>query len=173
MAMGTQVVPYIVEVGADGSTRYAGPIESLDTSQEALVLHELEEFIWNLRLVSSDLDAQRELITRAFALADGGVRSELETYFAQPDNDPRLIAQRGETRKVETINVLQLPDSENVFEIRWTESHGSRRSFGRREKHHYRALAKVSRITEQTPSALLYNPLGVVITELNWSEVDP
>jgi type IV secretion system protein VirB5 len=172
MAMGAQVVPYIVEVGPDGSTRYAGPIKALDTTSEALVLHELEEFVWNLRLVSTDVEAQRELITRAFALADTTVRGELESYFSDPENDPRNIAQLGTTRKVENIDALRLPGSKEVFEVRWTERERGRRSFTNRASRNYRALIKATRIADQTPEELLYNPLGIVITEFNWSNID-
>lgn len=169
MALSSRYVPYLVEVDRHGNTSYAGPIPVADLPEEKLLLQQLRQFVWNLRVVVPDPVAEGELLARAYALADVPVRRSFEEHFARPENDPRTIAKNG-TRTVDSITVLRLPQTEATYQLTWKEILLERRSFGVVEERSYQGLATVARAKDQTPEELADNPLGLLITGFTWTE---
>lgn len=172
LALAGRVVPYLVEVAPDGQTTYAGPIEALDTPEERLVVHQLRSFLWNLRAVTSDPVAQAELLARAYALADAPLRRRLDAHFARLGNDPRRLAQTA-SRAATAITILRLPSSDEVYQVRWTEATSPRSAGSRIETRTYEGLLTVARIDRLPPEAVARNPLGLLVTDFNWTETTP
>lgn len=170
VALATRYVPYVVERDAHGNTTYAGPLEAVDAPEERLVIQQLRQFIWNLRLVVDDPAAQQELVARAYALADLPVRRQLDDYFAKPEHDPRLLAPKA-TRSVERVTVLRLPKTDSTYQLQWTERVTWRTAFAASQERSYQALLTVEQARRLGAEALAYNPLGLLITELTWTEI--
>ena len=169
LATSTRFVPYVVELDASGSASYLGPIEILDLPEERLIVAQLRGFLWNLRMVVDDPIAQQELVARAYSLADAPVRRQLDRYFSEPENDPRLIAPKA-SRAAERITILRLPRTESTFELRWTERYYARTQFSTARERSYQGLVTIERVDKLSPEALANNPLGLLITELTWTE---
>lgn len=169
LALAARVVPYIVEVDRQGQAVYAGPLAAADTAEERLILQQLRHFVWNLRLVAADARAQEELVARAYALADLPVRRYLDRYFSQPENDPRLLAQHI-SRSVEGITLLRLPGTEDTYQVQWREVSLPRTGPGPARERTFQGLLTVERAGRLDPEALTYNPLGLLIRELTWTE---
>lgn len=169
LALAGRVVPYLVEVAPDGRTVYAGPIEALDTPEERLVVHQLRSFLWNLRAVTSDPVAQGELLSRAYALADAPLRRRLDAHFARIENDPRRLAQTA-SRAATAITILRLPGTEAVYQVRWSETITPRSAASLVREKSYEGLLTLARIDRLPPEAAAENPLGLLVTEFNWTE---
>ena len=169
LALSARVVPYVVEVDGQGNATFAGPLEAADTPEERLVLQQLRWFIWNLRLVVDDPRAQEELVARAYALADLPVRRKLDRYFSLPENDPRLIAPRF-SRSVEGITLLRLPGTEDTYQVQWREVTLPKAGPGPARERTFQGLLTVEHAGRLDPEALAYNPLGLLIQELTWTE---
>jgi type IV secretion system protein VirB5 len=171
-ALASRYVPYLVEVDREGNATFAGPIEAADTPEERLLLHQLRQFVWNLRVVVHDPAAQQELVARAYALADGPLRRKLDDHFSQAENDPRRIAPKA-SRSVARITLLRLPGTEDTYQVQWTEATVERDAYARARERSFNGLLTVSRARRLPPEALLYNPLAVLVTEFTWTETTP
>lgn len=169
LALATRFVPFIVEVDPHGKATYAGPLEALDTPEERLVIQQLRQFLWNVRAVVADPIAQQELVARAYALADVPVRRALDRHFSRPENDPRLLAARA-SRSVPRITILRLPGTADTYQVQWTEVLHYRTTFRQSEERSYQGLLTVTRAERLPPEALAHNPLGLLVTELTWTE---
>jgi type IV secretion system protein VirB5 len=172
VALSSRFVPYLVEVDRDGNATYAGPIETVDAPEERLILQQLRVFVWNLRVVVNDPAAQQELIARAYALADGPLRARLDEHFSQAAHDPRRIAPQA-SRTVERITLLKLPASADTYQVEWTEATRDRDAYARSRERSFHGLLTVARSERLPREALLYNPLGLLVTEFTWTEVTP
>lgn len=169
-AASSRVVPYLVEVSPQGTTTYAGPVEAVDTPEERLIIQQLRAFVWTLRIVIDDPIAQQEMVARAYALADGPVRRQLDRHFSQAEHDPRLIAPKA-SRAAEQITILRLPRTTDTYQVQWTEVTTFRTTFGHREERSYQGLITIDLARKLPPEALAYNPLGLLVTELTWTEI--
>jgi type IV secretory pathway TrbF-like protein len=169
LALATRYVPYVVELDAHGNATYAGPLEAVDTAEERLIIQQLRQFVWNLRLVVADAAAQQELVARAYALADVPLRRQLDEYFSRPENDPRLLAPKA-SRAVERVTLLRLPHTTDTYQVQWTEVVTSRTAFGAGERHSFQGLLTAEQAERLTPEALAHNPLGLLVTEFTWTE---
>ena len=169
MALQTRYVPYLVETDRDGSTTYAGPIEAVDLPEERLVVQQIRQFIWNLRVLVDDPLAQQELYARAYALADLAVRRKLDEELSRPESDPRRLAQKL-SRSVEAITILRLPKAESTYQVHWEETSFERTGFGTPEVRSFQGLITVDFARQLSPESLALNPLGLLVTELTWTE---
>lgn len=169
LALAARVVPYIVEVDAQGQAVFAGPLAAADTPEERLILQQLRHWIWHLRLVAADPRAQEELVARAYALADLPVRRQLDRYFSRPENDPRLLAARL-SRSVEGITLLRLPGTEDTYQVQWREVTLPRVGPGPARERTFQGLLTVERVEQLDPETLTDNPLGLLIREFTWTE---
>jgi len=171
-AASSRYVPYIVEISPQGTTTYAGPITAVDTPEERLIVQQLRAFIWALRLVVDDPAAQQEMVARAYALADEPVRRQLDRTFSQPDQDPRVIAPKA-SRAARQITILRLPRTTDTYQVQWTEVTTYRTAYGYQEERSYQGLITVDLARNLPPEALAHNPLGLLVTELTWTETTP
>lgn len=172
LALLTRLVPYVVEVDRNGKPSFGGPIEAVDLPEERLVVAELHRFLWNLRVVVDDPPAQQELIARAYALADLPLRRKLDQHFSQPDNDPRQIAPHA-SRAVDRITILPMPGAQGTFELSWREVETDRLAYGTSRERSFRGLLNVTTVRLEAAEALVENPLGLLVTDFQWTETTP
>jgi type IV secretory pathway TrbF-like protein len=118
--------------------------------------------------VSADFEAERELLYGAYAYAAGGARATLDQYFAEPSHDPRLLG-RALTRQVQVTAVLQVPRS-RTWKVSWLETERPRGAGSPRTRA-WEAYLQVEFEPPSTSAAILANPLGLYVTDLNWTEV--
>ena len=172
LALSTRLVPYVVEVDRSGSPTLGAPIEASALPQERLIVAELHRFLWNLRAVVNDPVAQQELVTRAYALADLPLRRKLDLHFSQSQNDPRQIAQRV-SRTIGGLTILPMPATEGVFELSWHEVEIDRLGFTTTRERTYRGLLTLTTVRVESAEALVENPLGLLVTDFQWTETTP
>lgn len=172
LALATRLVPYVVEVDRDGRPAFGGPVEAVDLPSERLVVAELHRFLWNLRVVVNDPAAQQELVARAYALADVPLRRKLDEHFRLPENDPRQIAARA-SRAVSGITILPMPGAQGTFELSWRELELDRLAYGASRERSFRGLLTVTTVRLESAEGLVENPLGLLVTDFQWTETTP
>ena len=117
----------------------------------------------------TDPVAQQGLIARAYAVADVPLRRKLDEHFLAPENDPRQISVRA-SRAVDRITILPMPGTEGTFELSWREVEIDRLSYGSASERTFRGLLTVATVRLETPESLVENPLGLLVTDFQWTE---
>lgn len=164
----SRITPYVVEVDALGQARAFGPAERLVETSDRLTIAQLSLFIRNLRTVYEDPFAQKDMIVRAYAYADASAQQWLNAYFAEPENDPRLLARRF-SRRVEVKSVIAIPESES-WKVSWVEivtPHGT----DVQQRTAWEGFLTVKQVPPTSSATIEYNPLGLYVTAINWTEI--
>lgn len=167
LALSARMVPYVVEVDKLGRARAFGPAEQIDQADERVVVAQLSMFVRNIRSVFSDPVAQQDMIRRAYAFAGPDAQVFLDSYFTNPDHDPRRLSQEF-SRQVEVQSVIALPGT-NTYKVQWSETQITRS--GRRQLAAWEAYLTVSIIPPEDTRTIEENPLGVTITDLTWARI--
>ncbi len=170
LAVQSRVVPYVVEVDRTGRAEAIAPADAVPSVADRVVTAAVAGFVANIRTAYPDPVAQRDAVYRAYAYVAGDARAYLESYFSDPDNDPRQQGQ-GYRRAVEITNVLPVPGAveggPTTYRVQWNEREESPRE-GVRERAWEGYLA-VTVSPPTTTEGVERNPLGVYVTDLSWS----
>ena len=171
LASSARLVPYVVQVDRVGQVVGAGLVDELQAPNQRLVTSQLAHFIRSIRTVlpSPAGAAQAEMVRQAYAFLGPEAAAFLNDYFAQPDNDPRVLGARL-TRLVTVTSVLRVPKSE-VWKLRWTEEERPLQSGGTARTRAWEGYATVHIVPPRTADAIELNPLGLRIASLTWTEI--
>ncbi len=166
----SRITPYVVEVDRLGQVAAFGPAEALRPTETRVYIFQLSYLVRCLRSISSDNQAQRQMLFECYAFLAGHARAALDAYFEDPAHDPRILG-RSLTREVEITSVLRLPGAgSHTWIVRWHETErplvaGTSRTAA------WEAYLTVEMHPPSTTEALLRNPLGLTVTDLSWAEV--
>lgn len=161
----SKIIPYVVEIDKKANTINAYPAEKLNVKAKGVIKTMLGGFISDWRSVSTDIAVQRGLVEDAYAF----LRTDFPSYMAVGEwyqkNDP---FQRAESMTVEVELNEILPVSDTTWRIEWEEQVRSRKG-EILHRYHYTGTLGVSTGNAVTPKTILKNPIGLYVTELNWS----
>lgn len=169
LASTSRVVPYVVEVDQLGQVAAFGPAEPLPKTDQRIWVRDLSALIRNLRSITTDPALQVRMIEDAYAFLDAAAAKSLNEYFADPENNPRVLG-REMTRAVEINSVLPVPNSDS-WQIRWTETERSRTG-SLLQRRGWEAYLTVKQVVPETVKAIQLNPLGLYVTGINWTRID-
>jgi type IV secretion system protein VirB5 len=168
LASTSRVVPYVVEVDRLGQAVAFGPAEPLRKTDQRVTIRDLTVLVRNLRSVTPDPALQARMIQDAYAFLDPSAARFLNDYFADPRNDPRLLAQE-KTREVDVTSVLPIPNSKS-WKVQWTETERPR--VGSYAQHSaWEAYLTVEHVSPRDPETIQANPLGLYVTGINWTRI--
>lgn len=159
------ITPYLVRVRDDGAVLGVDPLTKPAEPNRAMVEHALRLFILNARTVTTDRAAQRQLILRSYAYATGRATAILNSFYRQ--HPPFARAERASvTPALESF--LRLSDRD-VYQVQWSED--VRNLNGALvETQHWRALLTVTVEPPESIDDALVNPLGIKVSDLDWTE---
>jgi type IV secretion system protein TrbF len=162
----SKVVPYVVEVDKLGGVAAVARAENPADVDPRIIKAYLARFVADWRSVTIDREAQKSAIGRVYAmLPNGSVALGKVNEFFKSRNPFTTSAKQ--SIDVDVTNLL--PISGQTWQVEWQEVTRDRR--GEVEG---TVRMKVSIIVGITPptqeSLILINPLGVYITDLNWSQ---
>ena len=173
LATQSRITPYVVEVDRLGRAQAFGPAERLKSTDQRVVTSQLAGFIRDIRTVLADAPAQAELVRRAYAYVDQGAATFLNEYFATPANDPRLLA-REMTRLVEVTSVLPIPGgagATQTWKVSWTETALPRVIGGSPTITAWEGYFATRVVPPSTTERITFNPLGLYVTSINWTQL--
>jgi type IV secretory pathway TrbF-like protein len=168
LASEARITPYVVEVDRLGQAVAFGPAERLARSEPRLTAYQLALLVRNLRSVSSDFEAEKRSLFSAYAFVAGGAHATLDNYFVDPAHDPRVLG-RSVTRQVQVTSVLQIPKT-HTWKVAWSETEQPR-FVGAPRTAAWEGYFQVESNPPRTTEALLTNPLGLYVTEINWTQL--
>ena len=174
MHIGSQskFVPYIVEVDKLGHSVAARPAQQISTIDNRVIQATVAEFITNARLVTPDVQLQRNAIFKLYAqmLAGDPAAAKMNEHLnGIPEQNPFQRAAR-EVVSVEILSVLQ--QTGQTWQVDWIESVRDRKGQLAGEPFRMRALVNVTNVAPEpdtTEQQLRMNPLGIYIVDYNWS----
>lgn len=167
LSVRSRVIPFVVVTDNLGRPVASGIADQASTADEQLKRSTLIEWVENLRLVTTDGIAQRRSIDRVYAhIANGSPAQTFISDFYR-NNQPFTRAQ-GETVSVDVQSILQ--DSEETFEVEWTET--VRDLYGvPKEKDHWKGSFSTALNPPKDERQARINPLGIYVTQASWSRV--
>ena len=172
----SRITPYVVEVDALGRAQPFGPAERLQHNDERVITAQLAGFVRDVRTIVGDAAGQADLVRRAYAFVDQDAAAFLNTYFATPANDPRLLG-REVTRLVEVTGVLplpgpaQAPNAARTWKVSWTEVTLPRTAGGLPKHTAWEGYFATRMAPPTTTDRLSVNPLGLYVTTVNWTQL--
>ncbi len=169
LASGVRVVPYLVDVDRAGQAVALGPAQPLRQTDRRVIVRDLSLFVRNVRSVTTDAGARLRMIQDAYAYVDRTAAGFLNSYFADPNNDPRLLGQRL-TREVQVTGVLPIPKSDS-WKLQWIETERSLSGDVTRTTP-WEAFVTVRFQPPPDAEHIQANPLGLYVTGINWTAIN-
>ena len=158
----THIVPYIVEVDAQGEVKALGPVNERYTVSELQIAHALERFIRDVRSLPLDPIVLRDDWLEAYDYTTERGATTLNEYARA--NDP--FAHVGQNSiAIEVTSIVRASDTS--FQVRWIE-----RSFANgapTTTERWTAILSIVMRAPKDEQRLRKNPLGLYIDGLNWS----
>lgn len=167
----SKFVPYIVEVDKLGQTIAVARADRAAPVDPRVIHATVAEFITNARMVTPDVTIQRNAVFKLYAClnASDAATMKMNEYMNANVSNP---FQRAATETVSTEITSVLPQSEETWQVDWTETIRDRQG-ARLDSYRMRALVSiyVAPPTDQTSEEQIRkNPLGIFIRDFNWSK---
>lgn len=168
----TRYIPYVVEVDKLGYgltvPKPLTPISSRDVFTQ-MERYEIATFIHNARAVSTDQELEHEMLNSLLAHTRGAAGKFLDEYYRSEDfaHNPFKIAEK-RTITVQIDSILQL--SPASYQVRWTETQHDLNGVTIGAATHWEAVLQTEITPLNSDDAIISNPLGFYITQINWTE---
>ena len=163
----SHVIPFVVLIDSLGRPVASGLAEQTSVGDDRLRRAVIQQWIENVRMVTTDGIAQRRAIDRVYAhIASGTSAQAFISDFYR--NDPPFKRAQTDTVAVEVKSVL--PTSDRTFEVDWVET--SRDLYGNVKSTDHRKgsfTIALNAPTEERQARV--NPLGVYVTAASWARV--
>jgi type IV secretion system protein VirB5 len=158
-------VPFVVQVDKLREAAAVGRADGGATVDARVIKAYLARFVADWRSVTIDRQAQKSAIDRVYSMLPNGsvAVGKMNDYFR--DRNPFVIAT---TRSVDVEVTNLLPISDQTWQVEWQEI--MRDARGQLQGKVRMQVSVIVGITPPTEEKLIViNPLGVYITDLNWS----
>jgi type IV secretion system protein VirB5 len=160
------VVPYIVQVDGHGYEIALAPVAPSKVDARLIIAH-VGRYVWSLKTVFNDPEAQLHLMNFVYSTTPVNTAAEKKYQEYYAENNPVVIGEN-ETISVSVNSVLSM--SESTWQAEWTEE---RRTVNgdKISTKHYRGIFTTAVVTPGTMQEILLNPLGIFVTDFNFSEI--
>ncbi len=160
-----KMVPYIVQVDKLGNAVSGGFPAQIEYADERVIRSTLSAWVSNFRSVTPDTVVEKGYIDRVYALLRQSDSSTQQINSFYQNNNPFDRASNM-TVSVEVSNVVKL--SSQSYQIDWTEIARDRKGKEISTKR-WRGVATVTLSPPQDEAIIRNNPIGLYITEFNWT----
>lgn len=162
----SQIIPYVVTVDkSTGEVEKAGAFVSQDyTPQEAEVRYFIGQFIQNARSIQLDPVQQEKMQGKAYAYL---TQAAAQKYAAIQRNEGFKEKYATYTVQTKITGIKKIPDTES-YHATWTEEEFNIAS-GKQGTKKYECVFAVTTIPPKDEQTMLINPLGLYISDLNFS----
>lgn len=165
--LSTQVklVPYIVEVDKLGNTVTGGFPQQIEYADSRVVRATLGNFVASFRSITPDAVVQKQYIDRTYALLRTSDPSTQKVNAWFRANSPFEKAVNA-TVAIEVNNIVAL--SNHSYQLDWTEYERDRKGKELAVRR-FRGIATVAITSPQDEATIRLNPIGVYITDFDWT----
>ncbi len=167
MAHRITVVPYIVQVDSHGYEIAVRPLSPANVDAR-LIMARIGSYIRSLRTVFNDETAQLYLMNFVYNSTPTGTAAAVKYRTWYGEHDPMALG-KNETVNVDVKSVLPL--SEKTWQAEWTEDTFTASTGDRVSTKYYRGIFTTALAAPKAMSEIQKNPLGIMVTDFNISEV--
>lgn len=163
----SRVIPFVVLIDSLGRPVASGLAAQTSAGDDRLRRAVIQDWIENLRMVTTDGIAQRRAIDRVYAQIASG--SSAQTFISDYyRNDPPFKRAQTGTVSVDVKSVL--PTSDRTFEVDWIET--LRDLYGTvKFTDHWKGTFTIALNPPSDEREARINPLGLYVTAASWSKV--
>ena len=163
-----KIVPYVVEVDKLGNAAAIKPAHKASLVDESVVRAYLGRFVTDFRTISIDVQQQKSSLQRLYAMLPNSSPAliRINEYFEAHSPFERAFAQ---TTSVDIHSVLPLTDK--TWQVEWTESERNLQGALMGPIKSYKASIAIANNPPTEEKIILVNPLGIYITDINWTQV--
>src|SRR6516165_9300132 len=163
----SDVIPFVVLIDSLGRPVASALAEQTSVGDDRLRRAVIQDWIENVRLVTTDGIAQRRAIDRVYAhIASGTSAQAFISEFYR--NDPPFKRAQTDTVSVEVKSVL--PTSDRTFEVDWIET--ARDLYGNvNATDHWKGSFTIAVNAPTDERQARVNPLGVYVIAASWAKV--
>ena len=167
VASQNKLVPYIVEVDKLGDTLTAAPATQIEHTSSKVIKYSLAEFIKNFKTIYGDPVVQKDTVLKAYRYLSPSYPSFniVNDYFKENSPFERL-AEEIVNVKIDSI----IARSETVWQIDWHEKVFNKKG-NKLRTDYFRATATILIVPPKDEIDILKNPIGLYITEFNFSKI--
>ena len=161
----SHVIPFVVLIDNLGRPVASGLAEQASVGDDRLRRAVIQDWVENLRMVTTDGIAQRKAIDRVYAHIGSGTSAQafISDFYR---NDPPFKRAQTNTVSVEVKSVL--PTSDRTFEVDWVET--SRDLYGNvQSSDHWKGSFTIAVNPPTDERQARANPLGLYVTAASWS----
>jgi len=163
----SRVIPFVVLVDSLGRPIASGLAEQASVGDDRLRRAVIQDWIENVRMVTTDGIAQRRAIDHVYAYIASGTNAQAFISDFYRDDPPFKRAQTG-TVSVEVKTVLHTSD--RSFEVDWVET--ARDLFGGvKSTDHWKGSFTIALNSPTEERQARINPLGLYVTAASWAKV--
>ncbi len=163
----SRVIPFVVLIDSLGRPVASGLAEPASSGDDRLRRAVIEDWIDNVRTVTTDGVAQRRAIDRVYAHIANGTNAQafISDFYR---NDPPFKRAQTETVSIEVNSVL--PATDRTFEVDWVET--TRDLYGNvKSTDHWKGSFSVATNVPTEERQARVNPLGLYVTSASWAKV--
>ena len=163
----SRVIPFVVLVDSLGRPIASGLAEQASVGDDRLRRAVIQDWIENVRVVTTDGIAQRRAIDHVYAYIASGTNAQafISDFYR---NDPPF--KRAQTGTVAVEVKLVLPTSDRTFEVDWVET--TRDLFGSvKSTDHWKGSFTIALNAPTDERQARINPLGLYVTAASWAKV--
>jgi len=165
-------IPIFFRESSQGQLTPIGRVAGDPTPDQNAIRSQLADWIANARSVTSDPLAtkERQRRTATMVASDSAAAVYLAAYYKQ--NDPLALGLVKRTA-IAVSYIALLPGSQHQYEAEWTEDNRDRsgqpisREVSQLARYHANLSVSLSQPTDE--ATIYANPLGIYITDLDWS----
>ena len=163
-----KIVPYVVEVDSLGNAQAVKPATEASLADERVVRAYLGRFNNDFRTISTDLTQEKATLYRLYAMLPQGSPAlhKMNEYFEE--NSPFAKA-ASQTVTVDISNILPLTDK--TWQVEWVETTRNLQGALLEGQRHFKASISIAHNPPTNEKQILINPLGVYVTDINWTQV--
>ena len=160
---------YILEVDGLNRVTYGGALDAQLHNIDPYMPNEIIRFIENWRIVTGDNTMQKIAANRLYCMMipESAASTRMNDYYKDPTNNPFEV-NTNRTRTINMRNILQ--HSEKTWHVEFIETTRNHNGDIMGEAARFKAQMIISRGTPRD-SCMETNPLGVYVTDINWSSV--
>lgn len=160
---------YVLEVDSQNRVIYGGALDAQLVSWEPYIPNEIIRFIENWRMVTGDNTMQKRAASRLYCMLipETAASTRMDEYYRAPENNPFEINQE-HTRTVNMRTILQ--QSERTWHVEFSEITRNHNGDIVGDEEVFKSQMVISR-GEARQSCMENNPLGIYVTDMNWSNV--
>lgn len=167
--IGTQnkLVPYVIKVDKLGNTASVGLVKDIDLKNPNVIKYSINTFIYSWRTLWGDEKVQTKFIKDAYNYLLPGSKAYSFISKQYKLNNPFKQGLKVTTRvHIKSI----IPQSIDTWVVEWVEITSNLQEV-ELSNIEYKAYLQIQQVIPSTEEQILKNPLGVFITNINYSKI--